>query len=244
MNNFDSVCISVVSHGQGNLLRGLFSDLGRCSFEGLDLQILLTLNIPEDEAFLEEFKHLPVKVLRNTVRKGFGANHNAAFAASQADLFAVVNPDIRLKDVDIRRLLSRLDSEGIGACAPLVLSSSGTVEDSARKFPTVARLARRTFLGIREPDYEFRGQPLVVDWVAGMFIAFRREVFSGLGGFDERYFMYMEDADICRRIKRQGLAVVIDPSVTVIHDAQRASRRNMRHMTWHLRSAVRFILGI
>ena len=78
-----------------------------------------------------------------------------------------------------------------------------------------------------------------------MFVVFRREAYQEVGGFDDRrFFMYLEDADICRRLAREGWKVLVNPNVQVIHMAQRASRRNLKHMRWHITSAFRFLTGI
>jgi N-acetylglucosaminyl-diphospho-decaprenol L-rhamnosyltransferase len=238
-----SLSLSIVSHGQGTLIRPLLDDILRlcvCT-PGLD-EILLTLNIPEDESFAQAFPDLPLKVLRNAAPKGFGANHNAAFGESRGDLFIVVNPDIRLTELPTEPMIAML-AGGAGAWAPVVATSAGRIEDSARRFPTFGRLARRVLLRQRAPDYRLDQGPVPVDWVAGMFMAFPRSIYAALGGFDERYFMYMEDADICRRMHRLlHRDVIFDPRVQIIHDAQRASRRSGQHLRWHLRSALRFLI--
>jgi GT2 family glycosyltransferase len=72
---------------------------------------------------------------------------------------------------------------------------------------------------------------------------FRSETFRALGGFDERYFLYYEDIDLCRRAARRGLAVVYDPRVELVHDARRASRRNPRLALHHARSIARYFLS-
>jgi N-acetylglucosaminyl-diphospho-decaprenol L-rhamnosyltransferase len=233
---------SVVSHGQSALLRHLLTDLRQLADESHE--IILTLNIPEDERFLEDFRALPIRLVRNDAIKGFGANHNAAFALSRGDTFVVVNPDIRAPNLNLRALRAALDAPGVGACAPVVLSSRGTVEDSARKFPTFSRLAYRTLTRRRVPDYRWNAEQIAVDWVAGMFVAFRRDAFQAVGGFDERFFMYLEDADICRRLKRRGWATVLQPACTVVHDAQRDSHRKLGHLRRHVVSAARYLTGI
>ena len=84
-----------------------------------------------------------------------------------------------------------------------------------------------------------------MDWIAGMFMIIPRAVFSEVGGFDhERFFMYYEDVDICRRVRNLGYEIVYDPSQSVIHDAQRASRRSFQHMKWHLTSMFRYLSGL
>ena len=74
-----------------------------------------------------------------------------------------------------------------------------------------------------------------------MFILFRSEAYMQVKGFDERYFMYYEDADIGRRLARKGWKTMLEPNTTVIHDAQRASHRSIRHLQWHLKSMFRFL---
>jgi len=232
--------LSIVSHGQGHLIKYLLQDIAR----GIDIsyELIITLNIPEDETFLFAFQDLPIKIIRNSVKKGFGKNHNAAFSIASGRYFIVVNPDMRIPSGQgLSPLLGAFKDEHCGACAPRLHNKSGSVEDNARKFPTFWELFKRKFLGIRKRDYQFGLHPISVDWVAGMFVVFRRNTYDALGGFDERYFMYFEDADICRRVRGMGLNVQVVPSVILVHDAQRASERSFRHLMWHLRSACRFL---
>jgi GT2 family glycosyltransferase len=233
------ITLSVVSHGQGSLVRNFLADLR----QGVDVpfEVIVTLNIPEDEVFISEFSDLPLKILRNPAPKGFGANHNAAYRDAKGDVFAIVNPDIRARPLKLTCLLQDLAQESVGACAPLVLSAQGRVEDSARRFPTPSRLLRRALLRRRELDYRWNTDPIDVDWVAGMFVLFRREAFDAVSGFDERYFMYLEDADICRRLHACGWRVRLDPRSAVVHDAQRASHREWKHLRWHVTSMARFL---
>lgn len=235
--------ISIVSHGQGHLIRHLLEDCR--TFSGSSFEVLLTLNIPEDKAFISDFKDLPITLIENQQPKGFGENHNAAFKCSRGDVFIVVNPDIRAPKLDLSNLIALSEQPKVGACAPRVLSTVGTVEDSARRFPTISRLLTRVLLRRRFADYDLNvSRSIEVDWVAGMFVAFPRLAYEAVGGFDTRYFMYMEDADICHRMRQRGYKTLVDCSTSVVHDAQRASRRSLRHLSWHLRSAIRFLTGI
>ncbi len=83
------------------------------------------------------------------------------------------------------------------------------------------------------------------DWLAGMFLLLRREAFAAVGGFDERFHMYCEDADLCLRLQLAGWRVRLVEDVAVVHAAQRASRRSWQHLRWHLTSLLRhwFSLG-
>jgi hypothetical protein len=75
-----------------------------------------------------------------------------------------------------------------------------------------------------------------------MFVLFRSADFARLGGFDERFFLYYEDVDICARAWKEGMRVATCPGVSAIHDAQRANRRDWRHMRWQLASMMRYLV--
>lgn len=242
MTSHYSLSLSIVSHGQGALIKNLLADSR--SFLGPSFEILLTLNIPEDKSFLDGFDDLSIILIENTEPKGFGDNHNAAFKQSQGKAFVIVNPDIRARGLDLTPLYELAMQPRVGACAPRVTRPDGVTEDSFRRFPTLTRLLRRVVLRQRQADYRLQSTGLTqVDWVAGMFVVFQRAAYEAVDGFDTRYFMYMEDADICRRLKEEGWRVVLNSNVTVIHDAQRASHRSFMHMRWHLTSAFRYFTG-
>jgi GT2 family glycosyltransferase len=236
------VSLSVVSHGQAHLVAQLLGDLERLPRR--DFEVVITSNVAESTAAYEGWSY-PVRILTNNVPKGFGANHNAAFAQSRGQFFAVVNPDIRIPLLDLNAVLQPFEQGRVGAVAPLILSPEGEVEDSARHFPTIFRLIRRQLGRQRGPDYQWGTQPIAVDWVAGMFVMFRPQAFRELNGFDDkRFFMYMEDVDICERLGNQGWSVLLQPRTSVVHAAQRASHRNMKHLRWHIVSAFRYLTSL
>jgi GT2 family glycosyltransferase len=152
----------------------------------------------------------------------------------------VLNPDVRLAHNPFPALLEELESPGVGVGAPLIVNSSGRIEDSGRRFHTPLSLFRKTLRQGIHLDYPHEQNTFSPDWVAGMFMLFRREVFERVGGFDERYFLYYEDIDICARLRLAGYDVRMVTGVRAVHDAQRRSHRDLRHLAWHLRSAIRF----
>lgn len=233
--------LSIVSHGQAVLISSLLNDLK--NIDQSLIEVIITINVSEDERGFGDLSS-SVRVIRNSEVKGFGANHNAAFHHATGRYFAIVNPDIRLPNFDILRLIKPLDDLRVGAVAPRVMNSSGGCEDSARRFPTILGLLRRVIIKERQVDYANVGGPTKVDWVAGMFVVFRCEAFISVQGFDDRrFFMYFEDVDICRRLHKAGWRVTLQPRVQVVHDAQRASRRSARHFYWHVSSAARYFTG-
>jgi N-acetylglucosaminyl-diphospho-decaprenol L-rhamnosyltransferase len=183
-----------------------------------------------------------VRVIENPQPRGFGDNHNAAFASGCAGFFCVINPDIRLQDNPFPALIEALGNALVGVVAPLILDSQKTVADSARKFPTVFSILGKVFGKKPGPDYVITDRLLFPDWVAGMFMLFRREVFDELHGFDKGYFLYYEDVDLCDRLRLAGYLAALCPRVAAVHDAQRTSHRNVRYLKWHLDSMMRFFI--
>lgn len=236
------VSISVVSHFQMALVMPLLDDLARHCRDS-HFEVILTLNLDEKVPFVPDDFSYPIKIIRNPAPMGFGANHNQAFTHSAGKYFCVTNPDIRLKSNPFNPLLVCLEGPSMGVAAPLVLGIAGGVEDSARRFPSPLKILCKVFGGCRGPDYEINDAPIYPDWVGGMFMVFPRGVFEQLGGFDERYFLYYEDVDMCGRLRLSGYEVVVCPQAQVTHHAQRSSHRSFRYLRWHLTSMTRFFLS-
>ena len=234
------VSISIVSHAHGQLVRMLLNDLAEhCA---VPCEILLTLNIPEELAFDLESFPFDIKVIRNTYAHGFAANHNAAFLRASGKFFCVLNPDIRICSDPFPSLLACVRQENVGVAAPRVVNSRGEVEDSARPFPTPSILVAKA-LGLASGRYAIEDSVFFPDWVAGMFMLFPNEIFRRIGGFDESYFLYYEDIDLCARLRIAGYRTALCPDAVVIHDARRSSHHSLKYFVWHARSILRFFLS-
>lgn len=237
MKSKGEVTVSLVSHGHGEMVWRLVDQLVACAEVA---QVVVTLNIPEETL---EIQHNKVVLVKNNVPKGFGANHNSAFSLAKGEFYCVINPDIELIQNPFDTLVGILEDRHVGLVAPLVLGSTGVPEDSMRRFLTPWSMLKRV-LGL-DSGVCFLQQSvsdLTPDWVAGMFMLFRSEAYAKVGGFDERYFMYCEDADICTSLWKAGYKVAGCLAASVIHNAQRASHRSFKHLSWHLRSMARYFL--
>jgi len=231
--------VSIVSHGHGPILPKLLEDIGKyCSQHALHVE--LTFNIYENTNIDTGQYPFPITVHQNHQSKGFGANHNAAFHRRKCDYFCVLNPDVRLIS-DPFLLAFRLRGD-IGLIAPIVVNTTGRLQPTARQLPTPWRIVGRLF-GIKHTDYNMASGVVSPDWVGGMFMLYTYDAYKAVDGFDERFFMYYEDVDICTRLKLRGYAIQADPSVTVIHDGAYSSHRNWRHFRWHVASMIRFFLS-
>lgn len=234
--------ISVVSHGQMSLISGLMQDIQKyCT--NLNIEFILTLNLDEPLSFYFSDYFYPIKVIRNQVPKGFGANHNQAFKQASGQFFCVINPDIRFESDPFSKLLTCSMNATVGVAAPLVCGPLGEIEDSVRRFPTPMSILSKVFGQCKKPDYSSITQQLEPDWVGGMCMLFSCKVFQQLRGFDESYFLYYEDVDLCGRLRLAGYRVVVCPNSQVIHHARRSSHRSLKFLRWHIASMLRFFLS-
>lgn len=233
--------ISVVSHGQMDLIAALLQDIqSQCT--GLQLELILTLNLQEKLTFELSGFSFPIKLIQNLHPKGFGANHNQTFKNSVGLYFCVMNPDIRFSSNPFPELMKSLDQTRVGVVAPLVVGEAGLPEDSFRRFPTPWTIFKKMVGYHTYPEYVMSDQEIEPDWVGGMFMLFHKNVFDFIQGFDERYFLYYEDVDLCARLQLSGYRVVFNPKSHVVHHAQRASHRSLTYMRWHLASMLRFFV--
>src|SRR5688572_20510107 len=203
------VHVSVVSHGHGGLIRDLLRDLAQAS--GVKLEVTVTLNVAEPLGLDRGESPYPLTIVENASPRGFGANHNAAFARREAGdgFFCVANPDVRLEPWVLARLVETLAAHPSAAVvAPRVRDQAGRVQNSARRLPTPGRLLRRALKTLPRLDYAPGTGWRQADWVAGMFMVFPSRTFAELGGFDERYFLYYEDVDLCCRARLAGYDVL------------------------------------
>ncbi len=232
------IALSVVSHGQGGIVDDFLRDVARYI---PNLDVYLTCNVPE-QASIHGAGLKTLHRFENANAKGFGANHNAAFKHCGTPFFCVANPDVRLLNDPFPELIACMDDPKVGLVAPRVIDPAGNAEDSARYFPTPVNLVAK-MLHMDEGRYPVAGEAhMAVEWVAGMFMLFRAEAFRDIGGFDDHFFLYYEDVDICARLWKAGWKVMLHPGVSVIHAAQRSSRRNPRYMAWHLSSMARYFV--
>lgn len=233
------ITVSVVSHLHGRLVVSLLDDIQNQCRELVE--VLVTLNVDEPWTLDKGRYDFPIHVVLNDRRRGFAANHNAAFRRKGGSYFCVMNPDVRLPCNPFPALLECCREREIGCVAPRVLDSSGRIEKSARRFPTLKGLARKA-LGCESSraDEAIGEGGVFPDWVAGMMMLFPAEAYEAVSGFDEAYYLYYEDVDICARLWGAGFKVALCPRASVVHDARRDSHRNPRYLAWHLASMLRF----
>ncbi|NMM77905.1 glycosyl transferase [Acidovorax sp. SRB_24] len=204
-------------------------ELARLSSDTVS-RVALTLNLPEAEPVPPSGGWpFVLEVLRNAQPKGFGANHNRALACAAEPFVCVLNPDVELVEGDpFAVLVQAAAAPGMGCTYPLQIDAQGRPQDSERALPTPMGLWRRRVL--HQPEAR-------VDWVNAACLVLPTSAWGAVGGFDEAYFMYCEDVDLCLRLRLAGLALV-RVSKRVLHAGERASHRRWAHLRWHLISLL------
>jgi GT2 family glycosyltransferase len=190
------------------------------------------------------------KLTVNPANTGFSIANNIALRTAEAPYRLVLNPDTRVTDGALERVCAVLDERPeIGMCGPRLELEDGTFDHAAkRSFPTpLSALAHFTGIGRGEGASgrvaEYRATEIAedeagpVDAVNGAFMLMRREALDQAGLFDEGYWMYMEDLDLCYRFKQAGWVVWYEPSATVIHVKAGTSGK---HRSWKLNRAFHY----
>ncbi len=181
-----------------------------------------------------------VRLVRLPNNTGFAAGANLGVRTSASDRLLFINPDCVVAPGLLDPLLSELDTcPRAAAVAPCVINEDGSPQGNARGDPTMMTglFGRSTLLSRLFPSAPWarrnvrrsrtlpEGQRAAsVDWVSGSCVLVRREAFTEIGGFDERYFLYWEDADLCRRLRNAGWSIRFRPDARVVHVGARSSR--------------------
>jgi GT2 family glycosyltransferase len=193
--------------------------------------------------------------VRPAMNLGFGSGHNLALkrlAGADAPYHLILNPDIVFDEDDLGRLADVMNSHpDVGLVMPKVLYPDGSNQYLCKLLPAPIDLVLRRFLpgrlkGLarkRTELYELRflddAAPAYVPSLSGCFMFVRRSVLDAVGGFDERFFLYMEDVDLCRRILNVS-RLLYWPGVIVEHVHQMGSYRSRKLLFFHIRSAIQY----
>lgn len=191
-----------------------------------ELEIIVADNNSSDDTQKEVKKFSEVLFTQNGGNLGFAAGNNKASEKAKGDILLFVNPDAEFVKGDILKLNEELNSAKVGIVGGEVQDYHGKRELSCGKFYTffnvlLLSLGLEEALGVRFSPTRKRK----VDFVSGAFLAMKTDLFQRLGGFDEHFFMYIEDQELCYRVKKEGLEVLYSPYATIKHLGQGSSNR-------------------
>lgn len=235
------ISISIVNYNTKNLVKQCVKNIINSNIS-LDYEIIITDNNSSDnsvELFSKDIlpRFSQVKLIKSEYNRGFGAGHNLSLQKSNAKYALIINSDIVILNDAISQLYSFMEANsGCGIAGPKLIYPDLTVQPSCRAWPRfLTPLYCRTSLsstawGLKEIkrydmlDYDHK-EAKKVDWLVGACLMIRKTAWNKIQGFDERYFLYCEDIDICRKSWETGFEVWYVPEAKMIHYHKRLSAR-------------------
>jgi len=246
--------IIIVSHHHDRFIKGCLESL-KDHLVGVSHEIILVDNVGSAPLKSELELNFPeVKLLVNSRVQGFSKNCNKGYGASTGRYVLFLNPDTRILKGDFAEFLQRVDNiPDIGIACGQLLNGDLSPQRTIRRFPTFHAVLSRGFeierlIGLTKAQkmYLMEGENMSeqreIDWCAGAFIMVHRELFEKVGKFDESFFMYYEDIDLCYRLRELGKKNIFFPEMQIVHYYQRESARKIinKNKVWHIESILRF----
>jgi len=233
------VSVVIVNYNAGPELAAALQSVAD-DLSGREWEAVVVDNASVDESGASVQAFAPrARLLRNEQNLGFARGVNQGLAASSGPVVLMLNPDCRLVPGAYATLRQELDRSATHAIVgPRIVNPDGSPQGSARGDPdmltglfgrttVLRRLLPNLAASKRNVVVDSRGNDrdgLTVDWLSGACLLARRDVLSQVNGFDERYFLYWEDADLCRRVRARGYQVRYVPTATAVHQVGHSSR--------------------
>lgn len=188
-----------------------------------------------------------VKVIINDKNGGFGYGHNKILSKIDSDYHVVINPDIFMMDNAVCRMVAYMEEhKKVGMMTPKVLNLDGTQQFLPKRPPSIRYVILSKFKPFKKHrqfytrEVDLLDTSTDIEFCTGCFFCIRTELFKRLGGFDKRYYMYFEDADLSRSVLKDGNKIVFYPEVSVYHKWNRANTRSIKGIIRFLSSMVKY----
>ncbi len=213
--------------------------------KGVDLRLFVVDNGSDDGTPAAVRAAFPdVSVIENGANLGFGAGHNKVLPFLDSRYHVMVNPDITLEMDAVTAMVNYMeDHPEAGLMMPDIRNPDGTRQILPKHDPSWWYMIAGKFLPAVRKAYcrgdEPMDEPTEIEFCSGCFMLIRTEIFKALGGFDERYFLYMEDADLSRRVRRQA-KVLFFPGARVTHAWHHESAKSSKALKLHIESARKY----
>ncbi|MFG6656282.1 glycosyltransferase family 2 protein [Scandinavium sp. M-37] len=238
--------ISIVSHGHSDLI----NRIGTIKALSSEFTIIVTDNVGQTS--LKNFcLDNGVHYIENKSRKGFGENNNQNYQYAVAhlqmkpdDYFLVLNPDVSITAQALRSVQGEMVSKSARIATINLVKEKGEYDANIRNFPKIKDFITSYLYKKNDTiiDKDLIDSSCYVDWASGSFLLFQSSLYKEINGFDERYFMYCEDLDICRRAYTlTNERVLYIPTVKALHLAAHNNRKLFsKHFLWHVKSVLRY----
>ena len=212
-----------------------------------DLNVIVVDNASTDDADRIARRFPDVKLTLNAQNIGFGAAINYALTTCDAPYTVIINPDSLTRNGFLPTVIDYMQTyTDVGIVGPMILDESGGIQGSARSFPNplTSLFGRNSPITKMYPNNSITraniltltsdlATPMPVDWVSGACMVVRREAIDQVNGFDEQFFLYWEDTDLCQRVKDAGWKIVYLPACKIIHIGGRSSNTRPIFANFH-----------
>lgn len=227
--------ISIVNHNHNDQIINLLEDLSNQVLIEKFL-IIITNNLNSEAQHINDFKKLNIFFINNTVPYGFSKNHNNAFKIIKSNIFIVLNPDIRIKDNRfLLKSINIINNNNCDLLVPTIYNNDDSIADSIRNNITPISILLRFFISKSKRNL-FNNKKFV--WFGGMCMILRSDTFSKINGFDEKFYLYCEDYDLCARMFTQNYFLYYCGDISLTHIGSRASHKNIKYFCFHIKSLI------
>lgn len=238
MPSHNFLLISIVSHGHFDDIVQLLKSIKKY-IKKKNVRFVIKENKREKGLYKlnSMFPSLDITINKYDKIRGYGENHNFNFKNSDNfSHFLIINPDVIVSEFCLDEIFKTKDQ--LSTCRTFL--NNGQISDFLRRDGNpLSTIFSYFFRSYRNKDKNSK-MDLNDYWFSGAFLLVSRNLFLTLGGFNETYFMYYEDADFCRRAKYNGFKLNIFENIKIVHEGKRNSINNFKHFSWHLKSFLKY----
>jgi len=236
--------VVIVNHESGEHLRRCLAALPAALGETVVEVVVVDNASTDDDLDRLAAANPSIKLIRNLENRGYGRACNQGVTATSAPFVCFLNPDTIPAPGCLEKMVARMSGDAAaGAIGPSIYNSDGTLYPSCRVIPSLPVALGHAFFGLVWPNNPFTRRYQLgnwdhksdreVDWISGAAMLIRREAFMQAGGFDEGFFMYAEDVDLCDRLRNAAWKIIYQPEARMTHHAAGSTRRAPYRMIRH-----------
>lgn len=214
------VSVIIISYNSEDFIEKCVSSLLKNLPRESEIIILDNASTDKTITILEKF--LPqIRLIKSTENLGFAKGNNKAVKEANGEYLFFLNPDTQVKSGVINQLINFYEqTPNVGIVAPKLVMRNGQTQPSVKKLPTIWGAVKEFIFGIKNAYSEYVPEaksPMEIEYVYGAAMLIEKNLFDKLSGFDEKYFLYYEDADLCKKVRDLGKKIYYYPGAFVMH---------------------------
>lgn len=220
------VSVIILSYNTQTLLEDCLASVQK-QLHAIDHEVIVVDNASTDESASMVKKHFPsVRLIENKENVGFAKGVNIGAKKAKGEYLLLLNSDTTMDDTSVEKMIQFIDTHlDVAVVGGQLMNSDGSTSKSHGKFYSLGSVFTMLFREGHTSEPK-KAVTTEVDWVSGGYMLLRKLFFDTIGGFDEHFFMYMEDMELCYRLKKAGHAIIYFPESRISHIGQGSSNRS------------------